>query len=137
MDKPMVDIDRLDIGEYVENVVDTAELEILHPVTFRPTGIKIQLYSAESEQWRKAFNRVLKENGKYEKMRDGVPPEKNERDRVSLLVAVTAGWSGVTENGVELPFNEANARRIYEHRKLSFIRRQIDEFIANVENFTR
>lgn len=127
----------LDIAEFENSVQDTAELTILHPVTFEPTDMKITLYTADSDVWRKELMRLRRENAKYENRRDGVPPEKRDSDSVNILVAMTVGWTGINENGSPLPFTKENARRVYANPKLRFIREQVDEFIGDRQNFIR
>lgn len=127
----------LDIGEFEAKYEDTSVLEILHPTTFKPIGVKIRLRSVDSDEWQRELMRIRRENARYERRGNGVPPEKTREDGAALLAAVTVGWEGVTENGQPLACNKENARRLYSKPRLQFLREQVDDFVGERKNFIR
>lgn len=124
-----------DLGELNSQTEEIAELAIRHPATGLDTGMKIQLYSVDSEAWQKTIMRLRKENLRYRDRREGTPQDKLQDDSLELLAACAAGWSGVLENGQPLPFTKANAKRVF--KEFPFIREQVDEFIGDRRNFIR
>ena len=58
---------------------------------------------------------------------------EQERQTVDMLVRVTTGWDGIQWEGKALAFNAENCRMVYAERP--WIRRQVDEFIADAANF--
>ena len=60
-----------------------------------------------------------------------------EADGTALLAALTKGWSLVTLDGapIDVPCTPENARELYGTPDLAFIRRQVDEFVADLGNY--
>lgn len=126
-----------------------AEVELLHPVTGAPIGVFVTVLGKYSkvfidhtrrnsnEYLRKA--QMLKRRGKEE---ETPTVEKFEEKSIDLLVACTTGWRTgdkpmIVFEGKELPFSPANAALIYGSPKLSWIRTQVDEAIADLGNFMK
>lgn len=124
-----------------------AELELLHPVSNAPIGIFVTVLGKYSkvfidhtrrnsnEYLRKA--QMLKKRGKEE---ETPTVEKFEEKSIELLVACTVGWrtgdkNSITFDGKDYEFSPTNAALIYSSPKLSWIRTQIDEGIADLGNF--
>lgn len=125
----------LDLADFEANSLETAELVIEHPATGKPTSMRIQLLSSDSDVWKKQVMRIRRENMKYQNRRDGIPPEKSQDDALTLLAVCTVGWNGINESGQPLPCTRENAKRVYE--KFPFIREQVDDFIGDRRNFLR
>jgi hypothetical protein len=119
-----------------------ARMTILHPATGQPlrnaqTGEPawIDLLSADSPaaraHQREAQNRRLKARAR------SVTAEMLEADGTDLLAALTKGWQLVTLDGAPIvePCTPENARELYAAPELAFIRRQVDEFVADLGNF--
>lgn len=115
-----------------------ARVELVHPVTGevlinKATGepAYIDMYSGDSEvakKWTResTTRRLQRRNNKI----DGDFVEDNA---VSLLTALTAGWSLCTLDGdpVDLPFSAANARVLYSTAALSWVRDQANDGAGN------
>lgn len=100
-----------------------------------PTDIKIILAGLDSDLFKEMNDKLqrevreaLKRNREFELS----PDEERERDWQRMANA-TLGWSGVEEDGKELPFAKENARRIYEQYPLIF--RQVLAFVGGEANF--
>lgn len=124
-----------DIDDFTAKMNDTATLNITHPATGLDTGMEITLYCVNSPHWEKVTQELEEENAKFKKTGAEIPKEKSKYDSTTFLAKMTAGWKGVFKSGQELPFNEANARLIYDNWKLKFIREQILLFITRQANF--
>jgi len=120
----------------------TARMTILHPATGQPlrnaaTGEPawIDLLSADSAvaraTQRDAQNRRLRARART------ITAESMEADGTDLLAALTKGWSLVTLDGapIDVPCTPENARELYGTPDLAFIRRQVDEFVADLGNY--
>ncbi len=100
-----------------------------------PTDIKIVMAGLDSDLFKEMNDKLqrevreaLKRNREFEL----TPDEERERDWQRMANA-TVGWSGVEEDGKELPFAKENARRIYEQYPLVF--RQVLAFVGGEGNF--
>ena len=126
-----------------------AEIELLHPVSGAPIGIFITVLGKYSEVFvdhtRRSSNEYLrkaqqlKKRGKEE---ETPTVEKFEEKSIDLLVACTVGWrtgdkKTITFEGQALEFSRTNAAKIYGSPKLSWIRAQVDEAIADLGNFMK
>lgn len=121
-----------------------ARMIIVHPILRQPlrnaTGDEayIDLYSADSAPARKHTASVAR---KRLNMRRGgkLTPEEIEAEAVELLCALTAGWElfDLEGDALEIPFNHENARDAYREPGLSWLREQVDEFVADRGNFSK
>lgn len=60
--------------------------------------------------------------------------KKSDLDKlIDKLVALTKGWRNVMWNGIELPFNVENARKVYTEN--SIVRGAVRRFIEDRSNF--
>lgn len=126
-----------------------AEIELTHPVSGAPVGVHITVLGKFSkvfidhtrrnsnEYLRKA--QMLKKRGKDE---ETPTIEKFEEKSIELLVACTVGWrtgdkKTITFEGQALEFTPTNAAMLYSSPKLSWIRAQVDEAIADLGNFMK
>lgn len=137
-----------------------AEIELLHPATNAPTGIFIKVIGKDSKAWRKIVNAAADaerfrqhQAEKRGKKADPKPQEQIEADASDMLSQATLGWryetiegegaerkvinhaNVVPFGGTELPFTQANALKFYNERPS--YKAQIDEGIANLENFIK
>lgn len=123
------------------------EIELMHPITKAPLGIFWAVLGRDSKVFQEHVRQQLdddlrraataKKRGKEPEM---MTTAKREARGLALLVACSTGWrtaekSTLTFEGKELEFSEANAMKVLE--KLSWIREQIDEGIADLENFMK
>jgi acyl-CoA reductase-like NAD-dependent aldehyde dehydrogenase len=119
-----------------------ARMTILHPVTGQPIrrtdsgeAAWIDILSADSkaarDHEREMQNRRLRSRARR------VTAEEIEAEGIELLVALTKGWSLATLEGepLDVPFTAEAARELYSSPDLAFIRRQVNEFAADLGNF--
>lgn len=123
------------------------EIEILHPVSGEPVGIRVTLLGRDSdafrvlqsEQSKRRLNKVAK-GGAFKI--EGIPAADIDRDTVELLAACTKAWKQVdgeeqkdtlTIDGRELECNRANAILLYG--RFAWIREQVDSGVSDRANF--
>lgn len=105
---------------------DGVEVDIIHPATKQPTGMKITVACYESERVMAEARRIG--NAKRQKMAKGrgVDPVEMDEDRIiALAVAATVSWSGIEEKGDPLPCKPEIVSRVY--REYPFILEQVQE----------
>jgi len=124
----------IDISQLRTDKADDGEwLELEHPKTGQPLGIRIKLLGVDSDVYQK---QVRKNNDRrFKKRRFKLTADEVEAENVELLVAVTKEWENMIEHGQPVEFNAANVRRIYTDKKYSWIREQVDEFAGDRANF--
>ena len=122
------DLATLDTSKVAE---EGAELLVSHPTTGEDLGIKITLIGTDS----KTFRDISKSRAtaSLKKKSREIDLDQNESDAVELLAKCTKGWSGITENGKDIPFTHDNAVQLYT--KYLWLREQIDRFMADRSNF--
>lgn len=126
-----------------------AEIELMHPVSGAPIGVFVTVLGKYSKVFldhtRRNSNEYLRKAQMLKKRgRDDETPtvEKFEEKSIEMLVACTTAWRTgdkpmIVFEGKELPFSTANASLIYSSSKLSWIRTQVDEAIADLGNFMK
>jgi len=119
-----------------------ADVEIRHPVTNAPLGIKIRVLGRDSDTFKEYTRDTLNTRLRREAMAqkrgkdaDLRTVEVIEQENMDLLVACTTGWSGVVLDGKELPFEESNVRKVY--KEYPWIYDQVNEAIGSLENFLK
>lgn len=123
---------------------DGAEIELLHPTTRAPLGIYIRVYGKDSDAFRKHLRQSV--NARLRKTalerKRGAPDiptvEAGEEEAIAALAACTINWRTNDQHfivfaGEQLLCSSANAVKIYS--RLPWIKEQIDEAIADLENF--
>lgn len=115
------------------------ELELRHPATKKPLGVFITVLGKESSAYRQHIRDIENEaiRKRFERSQKGGEPdlptaEKREKGEIALVAAVTTGWRNVVLGGEELPFSEANARKLYAE---PWIRAQVDAAVHDLGNF--
>ena len=122
------DLATLDTSKVAE---EGAELLVAHPTTGEDLGIKITLIGTDS----KTFRDISKSRAtaSLKKKTREIDLDQNESDAVELLAKCTKGWTGITENGKDIPFGHENAVELYT--KYLWMRDQVDRFIVDRSNF--
>lgn len=118
--------------------VNTAKVELVHPLTKAPLGASITLAGPEHPQRKKLiFDRQRKLRASFAKKGriDFSDPTEDEEDEIDLLAACTLGWDGIAENGKAVEFSKAAATDLYGKPELSWLRAQVREALDNRENF--
>jgi len=119
------------------NSEDEATLEIVHPSTGEPLGIKITVAGIDSkiyrEAQRKVSNKRLKQTFGRGVVNKTPTVEEFEAETVDILAKCTMSWQNIVWEEKELPCNYENAKMIYI--KLIWLRDQVDAFINDRANF--
>lgn len=98
----------------------------------------IELYSSDSAISRR-HRRALQQRSLNTRGRSKVTPEEIEEDALDLLAALTSGWRLLNFDGspLEVEFSIANARELYAHPGMNWLREQVDEFAGDRANFSQ
>jgi hypothetical protein len=119
-----------------------ADVKIRHPVTNVPLGMTIRVLGRDSDTFKEYTRDTLNTRLRREAMAqkrgkdaDLRTVEVIEQENMDLLVVCTVGWQGVVLAGKELPFEEANVRRVY--KEYPWIYDQVNEAIGSLENFLK
>lgn len=126
-----------------ESAAAGAVMHVVNPATraelFTKDGqpITITLASSDSDRVREVSRRST--NKRLAQQRGGrnavVTAEALEADAINALMAATIAWQGIAIGGEVLELNDANVRRAYT--ELPWLRRQVDEFVADEGNFVK
>lgn len=141
-----MDISKLNI---VKACNDGVDVEILNPLNNDPTGLKIRVIGAMSNNYRDDMVILLAEIEDF-KEQNKLPDDATKRKvaefqlkvekfddelTAKFLAKYTIGWEGMEENGKEVKFSEAEAERIY--REYNLIRNQVQKEMMNISNFIK
>jgi hypothetical protein len=119
-----------------EIVASTNVVEIKHPATAEPIGLKITLRATSSKEVREVQRRMLNENLKNRGRT--LTAEKVEANRLDVLVAATQAWDWAGEltfKGAKPEFNAENVRKVY--KDLSWVKDQVDDALSDDAAFFR
>lgn len=118
-----------------------AEFELLHPVTKLPLGIFIGVLGKHSQTFmdivKDRSDKRLATQAAATRMGIDINPDSSDTiltRAIELLVACSTSWrtgdkAAIKIDGEELPFNVANATKVYN--KLVWMREQVDNAIGN------
>lgn len=141
-----MDISKLNI---VKACNDGVDVEILNPLNNEPTGLKIRVIGAMSNNYRDDMVLLLAEIEDF-KEQNKLPENATKRQiaefqlkvekfdddlTAKFLAKYTIGWEGMEENGKEIKFSQDEAKRIYIEYNL--IRNQIQKEMMNISNFIK
>lgn len=122
--------------ESLEIPVDQpARVNLVHPVSKKPLGAWISVYSIESPV-AQAFQREIIDRRLREKVRT-VSAETVELETSEMLARLTVDWSlaDLRGNPLSIPFSFENALALYRNPRLAWIRSQVNEFVSDLGNF--
>ena len=108
-----------------------AEVEILDPSTGKSLDVFIKVAGVGSKQFRKARSQLTAEALAIKSAGGEVDTESQF---IKILARCTIGWSGVTKDGEELPFDIESCEKLYTGS--DFVYDQVYVFINDRENFT-
>lgn len=112
------------------------EVDIIHPKTFDPIGLKIVVAGPDSERQKKARRAVI--NSRLTKRNQKVTATQLEEEAIEIIAMSTISWTfdeGVTLDG-KVPFcNPKNAEEIYKRYTLIFD--QVNAQAGDRGNFTK
>ena len=107
-------------------------LDLRHPVTGAPTGIRFRIAGPDSATQARARLKLVDELAE-QAMDDGrVPAEDREAARLNSLARCVLGWE-ITEDGQPVPFNHANVVRVL--KAAPWVQAQVDAFAADRRAF--
>ncbi len=110
-----------------------AVLDVRHPSTRETLDIKITLNGADSDTYRKASTELMRRAVRRHEKGGVLGKDDAVDDVVTILVACTVGWTGLAEDGKDIPFSRKDAKRLYV--KYPWLREQVSTFIENRGNF--
>ena len=111
-------------------------IDIVHPVTQEPLGIKVTLVSIEDGRLKRIKRKIQDERFRLEAKGKHLKSEDVEENSFLILHAAVTGWqwSGdATFNGEKPEYNLKNLKEVLG--KLPWMRSQIEEAIADESAF--
>ncbi|GGA81270.1 hypothetical protein GCM10011491_05690 [Brucella endophytica] len=125
----------MDLSDILSNIADQdrgRELELVDPVTGKPTGIKLWIVGPDSKTAHDA--RIAMSEELIDRTRsDGtVSAGDRERARIGCLARLVQRWE-ILENGQPVPFNHRNVVRVLSAG--TWIQAQVDAFAADRSAF--
>lgn len=124
----------LDSFDVVARADQGAKCVLKDPVTGEDTPAHLLLAGSDSAIYRQAQHRVANTRINR-KSRDRITVEDIESEQIAILVDCTLGWGGMVLKGVEMQFDRASVKLIYE--KFPSVREQAEQFIADRANYLR
>lgn len=115
----------------VEDSDRGAEIELRHPVSGAPTGMKLTLAGPDSRTQRSARLTMADELAEVARADGTISAEDRERAAVASLARCVLRWE-ITEGGQALPLTHAHAVRLLS---VAWVREQCDGFAGNRANF--
>lgn len=125
----------MDLSEIAGNVADQErgrELELVHPVTGEPTGLRFRVAGPDSETQNRARLRLADDLAEMADADGRVSAEQREKARNACLARCLLGWE-IVEDGERLAFTHRNAIRLLG--MASWMRAQIDAFAGDRRAF--
>lgn len=110
-----------------------AEVVIRHPVTGKPTDVKIRVKGLDSGAWRKAQKDMQRQILKA--MSDGDAIDDTAEYEIDALVSITLGWEGIEKDGQEYKFSKKRCKELYTESPP--VKDQVDAFVGKRANFTK
>ena len=101
-----------------------AEIRIVSPLDGKETDFYISVQGIDSRAYRtavKAYHRKLL--------------SEEEGGEIDLLIAITKGWRGLSDNKKEVKFSASVARAVYENAPDVAV--QVDRFVSKRTNFIK
>jgi hypothetical protein len=101
-----------------------AEIRIVSPLDGKETNFYISVQGIDSRAYRtavKAYHRKLL--------------NEEEGGEIDLLIAITKGWRGLSDNKKEVKFSASVARAVYENAPDVAV--QVDRFVSKRTNFIK
>lgn len=121
----------MDIAQY-EIKSGAQTLEILDPLTQKPTEIKIQVLSTRSKDFNKRSLEIYRAGLKKG---DKVDVEKVKEDEAKIIAACIVGWSGIVISKKKFEYSPENAVELIN--RFPWIGEQIDKFAVDLKNFMK
>jgi hypothetical protein len=122
--------------------LDTADMQVRHPVTDELTGWTITFAGpghpqAQEQSERATRQRLSEERQQREALRQGrkwsggeKTPDDLRAENVAVVADRVIGWSPISLNGTEQPFSRENATRILGDSHYGWLYKQCLDFLA-------
>jgi hypothetical protein len=117
---------------FIDDADRGAVLELRHPVSGAPTGMKLTLAGPDSRHQRNARLIMADELAELARADGTISAEAREKATVSTLARCILHWD-ISEDGEALPLTHAHAVRLLS---VAWVRQQADAFADNRANFT-
>lgn len=115
--------------------LESAEIELRHPVDGAPLGAFFTLAGPTSQIFRQARIDIARAQ------RDVAVPdieasvELLDEASTEFLARIVLGWRGIKDDGAELPWSPEAARRLFNRPELRWMVNQLLAAAARTENF--
>ncbi len=124
-------MDLSDVLAFVEEADRGALLELSHPVSGEPTGLKLTLAGPDSRVQRASRLTMADELADLAAADGRVSAENREKSAIASLARCVLAWE-ISDDGKVLPLSHVNATRLLG---VAWVREQIDTFAGNRANF--
>jgi glutamine amidotransferase-like uncharacterized protein len=125
------DLNKLDV---VTRANEGAKCIIRDPSTGEDTTAHLILAGMDSTSYKQAQHKIA--NARINRKSSArITIEEIELEQIGVLVECTLGWGGMVLDGLELPFDRATVRSMYE--KFPTVREQAEQFISDRGNYLR
>lgn len=117
---------------------DTADIEILHPVSRAATGAVITIMGPEHPARKKVqyeLQRKLRAAFARKGRVEVGDPEEEDAEEVDRLAAFTVGWKNIGIDGKPLEYSKSAAVDLYARPEMAWLKRQIQSALNDLENF--
>lgn len=125
----------MQLDDILANVRDQdkgRDCAIVDPFTGKPTGMVFTIVGPDSDTAHRARLRLADELAEMADIDGRVSGEHREKARRNCLAAHVIRWSGVAEDGKEVPFTTKNLLTLL---KVQWVEQQADAFAADRRNF--
>jgi hypothetical protein len=107
------------------------DLELQHPATGEPTGIKLTVVGPDSDTARRARLKLVDELADLAGLDGKVTAERRDAARLNYLAALVLRWDA-QEGDQPVSFTTANVLRLL---RVPWVEQQVDAFAGDRRNF--
>lgn len=107
------------------------EVEILHPVTNKPTGIKVVLLSRYHPDIKAMVRKIQDTRMAQARRNKPMDAATIEDETLEVLAASVKSWQGLDRDGEALACTRENVLDLLRNPGYQWMRRQIDESLGN------
>ena len=116
---------------------DGVEVDILHPVTSEPIGMKVTVCSYHSKRIKDLQRKMGNEALRAQRKNKQYTAEQLEIKQNEIIACAVIGWQGVMEDRVALECNFENVMKVISDEVCFFIREQIDAAAEDITLFMK
>lgn len=112
------------------------EIEIVHPKSGEPLGIKVTVLSLNDPKMASLKRRIINQRLDLERRGKTFKADDIEENNVSLLIAAMVDWKWEGEStfmGEKPEFNEKNIKAVF--KAIPWFKNQISEAVGDEESF--